>query len=523
MPYMVKIIALATMEIIPATMGLMFYYFLFRLIFLRSPSKPKEIQPDEHVYYPLRIYIPVLKIVIGYIVFIIILVSFQLWRMGYLEKGWNAVIICLTCGLIASFLPCEKKVKRVIVNAEGMTLEYRGGGLARYEPKLYLSNDGKCLYFEDQNGIRKTVKLRFLCRDDRNAVIQDLNALKQTGKLTPVAGSKAQEKEWDAIEEWRKANQQFLEEKQKLYADPGRYEAYLKEEAAKRLTPSQKQELVRMIQMGDKMNAIKHCREWTGLGLKEAKDMVDQHRKCLQETGAVTAPETSAVMASDNMTDRLKTDAEIRELDRKRGEEAQQWEKLQENPAQYDAFLREVAKQISESRRQEIVQLAQRGDMVAAIKLFRNTTGQSLKVSHDLVVAYQTYLAADDQRKATPVIEKGFAWKWRITGREQEYSEQKSLESTMDQLLSDLSMRREESIELIPLAPILGIACVRAGLDPHGIMYRAEVEFVEHDAQGNPKILYKDGLMSWDVRDVFVGFRRSGKIRTEGWQQMRSK
>ena len=55
-----------------------------------------------------------------------------------------------------------------------------------------------------------------------------------------------------------------------------RYEKYLKEEADKRLSSSQKQDLVHMIQMGDKMNAIKRCREWTGLGLREAKDMVEQ-------------------------------------------------------------------------------------------------------------------------------------------------------------------------------------------------------------------------------------------------------
>ena len=517
MPYMVRIIALATMEIIPATMGLLFYYFLFRLIFLRKPSKPREIRPVEHVYYPLLIYIPVLKIVIGYIVFIIAFVSFQLWHRGYWEKGWNAVIVCLTCGMFVSLLPGGKKVKCVIVNAGGMTLEYRKGSTVRYEPKHYISSDGKCLYFVDENGTRRTVKLRFLCREDRNAIAQDLNLLKQTGKLTAGVATSPEEAR-------RLANLQFLEEKQKLYADTARYEKYLKEEADKRLSSSQKQDLVHMIQMGDKMNAIKRCREWTGLGLREAKDMVEQHRKCLvlkEETDGTP----SAAAVPENVTDQLKTDAEIRELDRKHVEEAEQWKKLQENPAQYDAFLREAAKQISENRRQEIVQLAQRGNMVAAIKLFRNTTGQSLKVSHDLVTAYRTYLAGDDQREGTPVREnqKGFAWKWLITGREQEYSEQKSLEGTMDQLLSDLSMRREESIALIPPSPILGITCVRASLDPQGIMYRAEVEYVEHDAQGNPKILYKDGLMSWDVRDVFVGFRKNARVQTEGWQKLRTK
>ena len=54
---------------------------------------------------------------------------------------------------------------------------------------------------------------------------------------------------------------------------------------------------------------------------------------------------------------------------------------------------------------------------------------------------------------------------------------------------------------------------------PQGIMFRAEVEYLERDAQGKPKILYKNGLMSWDVRDVFVTFRRNAKVQTDGWQQ----
>ena len=475
-------------EVISTTMGLAFYYFLFWMFFLRKPGKPKEVRANEHVYYPVRFYIPILKILGVYSALMIIMVSLKLWIRGYWAGGRDVVIVCAVYGLIILFIPAEKNVKRVLVNTEGITLECRVGGNIHYAAKQYMGYEGISLYFEDPSGVRKTVKLRRWCREDRFAIVQDLNMLKQTGKLTGATATKADE-------ERRMANQRFLEEKQKLYADTKRYEAYLKEEASKRLSSSQKQDLVRMLQSGDKMNAIKQCREWTGLGLKEAKDVVD----------------------------RLKSDAEIRELDRKRGEDAEQLKRLQENPAQYAAFLRQAAKQISENRRREIVQLAQNGEMVKAIKLFRDITGESLKVSHDLVTAYQTYLVAGGQREEAPVNRGSFSWKWNISGEEQEYSEQKSLEGTLDQFLSDLSMRREESVTLIPPAPLLGIVCVRACLDPQGIMFRVEVEFVEHDAQGNPKILFKNGLMSWDVRDIFVNFRRSAKVETDGWQQIREK
>jgi|GEM_PF-2439895 ribosomal protein L7/L12 len=431
MPLTVSVVFSLITEVISTTMGLAFYYFLFWMFFLRKPGKPKEVRANEHVYYPVRFYIPILKILGVYSALMIIKVSLKLWIQGYWAGGRDVVIVCAVYGLIILFIPTEKNVKRVIVNTEGITLECRVGGNIHYAAKQYMGYEGIHLYFEDPSGIRKTVKLRRWCREDRFAIVQDLNMLKQTGKLTGATATNAEE-------ERRKANQQFLEEKQKLYADTKRYEAYLKEEASKRLSTSQKQDLVRMLQSGDKMNAIKQCREWTGLGLKEAKDVVEHYQICLLEEG-----------------------------DRKGGE--------------------------------------------------------SLKVSHDLVTAYQTYLVAGGQREEAPVNRGSFSWKWNISGKEQEYSEQKSLESTMDQLLSDLTMKREESVTLIPPAPLLGIVCVRACLDPQGIMFRVEVEFVEHDAQGNPKILFKNGLMSWDVRDIFVNFRRSAKVETDGWQQIREK
>lgn len=413
MPIIVSVIFEIVADIVSTTMGLMFYLFLFRLIFQRKPKAPKEIRGNEHAYYPFRFYVPFLKLICVYIALMIIMISLKLWIRGDWEGGRDIAVVCAGYTSVALYLPFEKKVNRVVINTAGITFECYKGTRFHYTPDQYDGCEGKYLYFKEQSGARKREKLHFLCLEDRESVIQDTELLKKTGKLTVETVVTAQEA-------WRKATQQFQEEKQKLYADTGRYEAYLKEEASKRLTASQKQDLVRMIRLGDKMNAIKRCREWTGLGLKEAKDMVEQYRKCLVEKEE-----------DDNVI------------------------KTQENPIRQDAFERE---------------------------------------------------------------NKSFSWKWRISGREQEFSEEKSLESTMDQLLSDLSMRREESIALIPPAPLLGIVCVRASLDPQGIMYRAEVEYVEHDAQGNPKILYKNGLMSWDVRDVFVTFRRKAKVETDGWQ-----
>ena len=391
MPYIVIVISKLAVEVITATLGVMFYYVLFKLIFQQKPVKPKEIRENEHIYYPFRFYVPMAKLICEYIGLVLIMVSLQLWLREDWAVGRDVGIVCIAYALVVLFVPFEKKVNRVIVNNEGITLECYKGVPFHYSPDQYEGGEGKNLYFSGPEGKCKTEKLHFLCREDREAVVQDMNKLKKDGRLT--------EERFSTVQELREIeNRQFQEEKQKLYADTGRYEAYLKEEASKRLTTSQKRELVSRIQAGDMMGAIKQCREWTGLGLKEAKDMVEQYQICLVvEEEKNDGP--TLVNEPDRFYDGLKSDAEIRELDKKYSEESEKWQKLYADPTRYDAFLRQAAKQVSETRRREIVQLAQNGEMVKAIKLFRNTTGLSLRVSHDLVMAYKTYLAADDRNE----------------------------------------------------------------------------------------------------------------------------
>ena len=56
--------------------------------------------------------------------------------------------------------------------------------------------------------------------------------------------------------------------------DPAGYDAYLKKLAA-RLTFEDKRKILSLIESGDKLMAIKICREGSGAGLKYAKDMVE--------------------------------------------------------------------------------------------------------------------------------------------------------------------------------------------------------------------------------------------------------
>lgn len=60
------------------------------------------------------------------------------------------------------------------------------------------------------------------------------------------------------------------------------------------LTPAQRQAIVAALQAGNKIEAIKLCREATGLGLAEAKDFVER-LEISPETPLTSAPESGAL------------------------------------------------------------------------------------------------------------------------------------------------------------------------------------------------------------------------------------
>ena len=60
------------------------------------------------------------------------------------------------------------------------------------------------------------------------------------------------------------------------------------------LTPAQRQAIIAALQAGNKIEAIKLCREATGLGLAEAKDFVER-LEISPETPLTSAPESGAL------------------------------------------------------------------------------------------------------------------------------------------------------------------------------------------------------------------------------------
>ena len=74
---------------------------------------------------------------------------------------------------------------------------------------------------------------------------------------------------------------QFQKEREELKADPEKFDAHLRE-VVSNLSGTDKATLVRLNEAGDKMEAIKKCQQWTGQGLINARDIVENYEKYLK-------------------------------------------------------------------------------------------------------------------------------------------------------------------------------------------------------------------------------------------------
>ncbi len=73
-------------------------------------------------------------------------------------------------------------------------------------------------------------------------------------------------------------------------------------------------EALRICQQGNKIAAIKHVRQRTGLGLREAKDVVEAAERGERQRIAPAAPATTAAAAAGNGSNGALDDAELRAL-----------------------------------------------------------------------------------------------------------------------------------------------------------------------------------------------------------------
>jgi len=264
----------------------------------KKPGNPCELLPKEHIYYPFRYslgtklveLILIVMFFIGFLPFegyyILMIFDREAWEP--VLGGFFAIGVFLFVKKVRQ--PRDGKVARVVTNEQGVTFFYKDEAPLSYPAQDYRGYRGAAeafrLYFGDGRVPDRAVPIGFLCHKDALAVAYDLQMIKRTGKLPAELPDKGavlsaavphmKEKTEAAAVPVAPPDQKTLEETERMRSDPASYAAYLKGYADK-LPMQQKQEILQNIESGNPIMAIKLCRELTGLGLKDAKAIVDAY------------------------------------------------------------------------------------------------------------------------------------------------------------------------------------------------------------------------------------------------------
>ena len=85
-----------------------------------------------------------------------------------------------------------------------------------------------------------------------------------------------QEAQQKIAERYQKDVEAFAKEQQELVNDAPRYKSYL-EKVLDKISDAEKEKIAELVRQGRKIEAIKEAREYTGEGLRIAKDLVDRY------------------------------------------------------------------------------------------------------------------------------------------------------------------------------------------------------------------------------------------------------
>ena len=430
-------------------------------------AKPTEFYPNKHIYHPRRVF--TYYKVVGYVATAIFLCSALPFIMMYIlfniidSMAVPIAALMFFAGVILSVKiikrPDGSVMESLTVDSSTLTVRYRGGGTATYMCRNYAgyNNAGATaavFIFRDESGVETELRVGGLPAWDMNTLREDLERVKQTGNIAgikkqPVGAAVTQNSGYD---------------------DPQLYAAYLKQEAAK-LSAEQKSQLLMLIEAGDKLNAIKYCREWTGIGLKMAKDIVDSYRICLMDDDVQSMAVTAAqpVMPADIPT---------------------------------------------------MPQSVMPAEIPAATSVVNPTvTPESAAAFMSQITAPVTSISgfSFDMPQAQ---QNNTLWNLRITDNEQIVTDARSLERNIDNALSEIGRKTEEFFVLIPSEPIRGITFMQVCQDKNDVYFHLEAGLTEMNAQGRSKILCKDKLMGWEARNLCMSFYRGDEIYMSDWYEL---
>lgn len=258
----------------------------------KTTSKPNEYLADRLVFYSCG-YTKKLKVIAmitfsGYLVILPTAIAYGVGRAYLGDRAWIAALIAFGIGLLIMFLigrqPFCFKESCLIIDEQKVTVKYKDG--EKEDKVCYVSqydhysretrNLPPKLIFAGYEG-EEILSLHFLRSNDAVTAGKMVEFIKKNGRV-PVVQQVAskQEAQQKIAEQYQKDVEVFAKEQQELVNDAPRYKSYL-EKVLDKIPDAEREKIAELVRQGRKIEAIKEAREYTGEGLRIAKDLVDRY------------------------------------------------------------------------------------------------------------------------------------------------------------------------------------------------------------------------------------------------------
>ena len=249
-----------------------------------STAKPNEYLSDRLVFYPCG-FTKKLKVnaLITFFGFLVLLPTAIAYGIGWAcldEKEWIPALITfavlMTVLILIARKPFSYKESCLVIDELKVTVKYKDDDIE--DKVFYIKNyDHYCphskygaprLVFNGYEG-EEELWLNFLRLNDASTVGQMVEFVKNNGRVPVVQQVTSRQEAQQRIAENARAQ---LE----LENNEPRYKAYL--EGVLAGIPDEKKDFFsQLVKQNRKLEAIKECREYTGEGLKVAKDLIERY------------------------------------------------------------------------------------------------------------------------------------------------------------------------------------------------------------------------------------------------------
>ena len=260
------------------------------------PYKPADLEKDKHVYYPykhtvkFRFFLTIT--LLGFLCALIPLFVGMMAKTLFDINPWIVGGIVAGIGLLITIFaisrPLKPQIECVVVDSNYLTIRRKDKEDETYRStmfKHYIRQTQHQIFrlvFDDYEEKEKEVYLPWLCPRERVMVAEDLGCLRKNGVLPnwknyykpqQVKHNQAQAQTNDKIQE---AAKKFAAEQEELVNDPVKYDNYLRGILSS-MSIADRNVVIGLTSKGENLRAIKECRERTGIGLRYAKDLVENY------------------------------------------------------------------------------------------------------------------------------------------------------------------------------------------------------------------------------------------------------